>query len=172
MARRRKSKHPGWLVVATHYAGEFEARRELYNQGFEVELPLYRAPSRRSSDEGRGRPMPLFEGYVFVKQSDAWWRIRGTRGVSHLLMTCERPALLADDDLQFFVSISVDKNGYYVDPVMRMFQPGQTVSPVHGRFAGIAGQLCSLGNDGRTEILFRMMGREVRTREYRVSELA
>lgn len=157
-------------MVVTHQSGEFEARRELHNQGFEVELPMFR-PARVGAGEPR-RPRPLFEGYVFVRVTERWWSIRGTRGVSHLLMSCERPAVLADDELQFFLSISVDNHGYYVDPVMRAFKPGQHVSPASGRFAGIEGLLCELGTDGRTEILFRMLGREVRTREYRVTELA
>jgi hypothetical protein len=87
-------------------------------------------------------------------------------------MSCDKPAVLADEELQFFLSVSVDAMGYFVDPVMRMFKVGDTAVPRSGRFAGIAGKLTALNAHGRTEVLFKMLGREIRTEEYRVSELA
>jgi hypothetical protein len=85
---------------------------------------------------------------------------------------CEKPSILEDDTLQFFVRDSVDDLGYYVDPVMRLHHVGEHVSPRSGRFAGLEGELTALDADGRIEMLFRMMGREVRTREYQVADLA
>jgi transcriptional antiterminator RfaH len=170
VARKRKSiVKAGWLVASTHQDGEFEARRELAKQGYEVEMPMMKTPRNRL---GVSRAVPLFEGYVFVRETERWWSIRGTRGVAHLLMSCERPAVLADDELQFFLSVSVDDFGYYVDPVMKMFKRGDAAIPRSGRFAGLEGKLTELDRDGRTEMLFSLLGREVRTTEYRVSELA
>jgi transcription antitermination factor NusG len=155
-------------VVCTHQFGEFDARRELSKQSFEVEMPMMRLPRNRM---GVRRVVPLFEGYVFTRESDRWHAIRGTRGVSHVLMVSERPAVLADDELQFFLQ-SVDELGYYVDPVMKMFACGGIAVPRSGRFAGLEGTITALDTEGRAEILFKMLGREVRTKEYRVQELA
>jgi transcription antitermination factor NusG len=157
------------MVVQTHQYSEFDARRELSRQGYQVEMPMMRLPLNRQNVR---RVVPLFEGYVFVKETDRWWSIRGTRGCAQLLMTCERPSLIADDDLQFFLSGSVDHLGYYVDPVMKRFVIGEEASPRSGRFAGLFGKLTDMDADGRCELMFSMMGREVRTREYQVTELA
>lgn len=170
MARKRKSVvNPGWHVVSTWEQREFEAVAELTKAGFEAETPVMRLERNRM---GVRRTVPLFEGYVFCRVSEHYWRIRTCPGVAHVLMTCERPAVLADDVLQFFLNVSVDEQGYYVDPVMKMFKPGDICIPRSGRFAGLEGKLTELEASGRTEVLFSMLGREVRTREYRVSELA
>jgi len=157
-------------VASTHFEAEFEAKRELVKQGYDAQFPMMRDALRNRL--GVRKITPLFEGYVFVRADGAYWSIRGTHGVSQLLMICERPAILADDELQFFLSVSVDDLGYYVDPVMKMHKVGETAFPRSGRFAGIGGRLTELSSNGRTEMLFSMLGREVRTREYRVSELA
>jgi transcription antitermination factor NusG len=157
--------------VQTHFEREFEARRDLVAMGHEVSLPMFRAPSRLKSYEGRGKPTPLFEGYVFVKMSDTWHSAQHARGVSHVLMNCMRPSLIADDEMQFFTDVSVDRHGYYIDPVMKRHAVGDIVTPVRGRLAGIQVKLASLDADGRCSFLFSMMGREVRAKG-QVSELA
>jgi transcription antitermination factor NusG len=170
VARKRKTvAAPGWHVVSTWDGAEFEAVSELSKAGFEADTPVFRLEPNRL---GVRRTCPLFEGYVFCRVSDSSWRIRTLPGISHVLMSCERPAVLADDVLQFFMNVSVDEKGYYVDPVMRMFKLGDICIPRSGRFGGLEGKLTELQSCGRTEILFSMLGREVRTTEYRVSELA
>lgn len=168
---RRKRKSQGWIVVQTHYECEFLARKDLSLIGHEVALPLYRAPTRLKSYDGRGKPTPLFEGYVFVKMTSEWHSAQHARGVSHVLMNCMRPSLIADDVVQFFTDVSVDRNGYYVDPSMTRFAVGDIVTPVRGRLAGIPVMLESLDADGRCRFLFSMMGREVHAKG-QVTELA
>jgi len=150
-------------VVATHQCAEFEAKRELVKQDFEAEFPMIRTHSWSNVNRRvLQRVSPLFEGYVFVRECDRWWSIKSTRGVSHLLMTCERPAVLADDELQFFLSGAVDADGYYVDPVMRLFRVGQLATPRSGRFAGLNGKLTELDATGRCELLYSILGKELR----------
>lgn len=168
---RRKRKSPGWIVVQTHFGCEFEARRDLTALGHEVALPMFRAPSRLKSYEGRGRPSPLFEGYVFVKMSERWHSAQWARGVSHVLMNCMRPSLIADDEMRFFTDVSVDRHGYYVDPMMKRFAVGDIVTPARGRLAGIPVKLEALDAEGRCRFLFSMLGREVRAMG-QVTELA
>jgi hypothetical protein len=86
-------------------------------------------------------------------------------------MNCNRPSLIADDEMQFFTDVSVDEFGYYVDPVMAMHRIGDIVIPRSGRLKDIQVKLTELSADGRCEYLFSMMGREVRV-EGKVSELA
>jgi transcription antitermination factor NusG len=113
----------------------------------------------------------LFEGYVFVRETDRWWSIRGTRGVAQLLMGCEGPAVIADAELQFFLSGSVDELGYYVDPVMKRYAVGDAVTPKFGPWAGKLGKLSKLDGAGRCELLYSLLGRPV-TVTSQVRELA
>lgn len=165
---RRKQKPAGWMVVQTHQFSEFDARRALSHQGFEVAMPMMRLPRNRL---GVAKTVPLFEGYVFVRKCEDWWSIRGTRGVSHVLMSCDHPSLIADDEMRFFTDVSVDLHGYYTDSVMPILRVGELVVPRSGRLAGIQVRLTELSRDGRCEYLFSMMGREVRAKG-QVAELA
>lgn len=169
MARKRKARTPGWHIVSTWDDAEFEAVAKLSKLGFEAETPVFRMERNRL---GVRRTRPLFEGYVFARESNEFWKIRTIPVVTGVLMNCERPAVLADDVLQFFLNVSVDEHGYYVDPVSKLVKVGDICIPRSGRFAGLEGKLTSLDSAGRTEMLFSMLGREVRTKEYRVSELA
>lgn len=169
MARRRRTRRKGWLIAATHQFAEREARASLSKAGFEADYPEMKLPR---NSRGLSRTVPLFEGYVFVRETDDWWKIRSTRGVSSLLMQSERPAIIADAELCFFLNDSVDANGFYVDPVTLMRRVGDICVPRSGRFAGISGRLTSLSAGGRIEMLFMLLGREVRTNEYQVLDLA
>lgn len=169
MARRKTRKPIGsWMVVQTHQYCELEARRALAKQDFEVAMPLVRLPLNRL---GNRRVVPLFEGYAFVRETERWWSIRGTSGVSHVLMNCGRPSLIADDEIRFFTDVSVDDLGYYADPVMSLHRVGDLVVPRSGRLRGVQVRLSELSPDGRCAYLFSLMGREVRA-EGRVTELA
>lgn len=171
VARKRKSKSKvlGWFVLETHQFAEFDARRQLGRQGFEVELPMMLA--RLCNIHGERKRLPLFEGYIFVRECEDWWSINGTRGVSRVMMSCGRPAVVADADLQFFLSVSVDKLGYYVDPVEVVRRVGDRVSPRSGPWSGHYTELTSLDRDGRCELLYELLGRKVRV-VTQVSELA
>lgn len=156
------------MVVQTHQFMELEARTHLCRQGYEVAMPMMRLPRNRL---GLRRVVPLFEGYAFVRETSAWWAIRGTSGVSHVIMNCDRPSLIADDEIRFFTDVSVDELGYYADPVMSLHRVGDNVVPRSGRMRGVEVRLSELSADGRCEYLFSMMGREVRVKG-RVAELA
>lgn len=169
MARRKSRKVIGsWMVVQSHQHCELEARRELSRQEYEISMPMMRLPRNRL---GNRRVVPLFEGYVFVRECDDWRSIRNTRGVSHVLMNCGRPSLIADDEMRFFTDVSVDELGYYADPVMSLHRVGDVVVPRSGRLRGVSVRLSELSADGRCAYLFSMMGREIRA-EGRVAELA
>ena len=169
MARRKKRIAKGsWMVVQTHQYSEMDARRELSRQGYEVALPMMRLPANRV---GVSKIVALFEGYVFVREEEQWHSIRGTRGVSHVLVNDGHPSLIADDELSFFTDMSVDELGYYVDPVVSVRRVGDTVAPRSGRAKGFTVKLTELSADGRCEYMFSMMGREVRV-SGQVSELA
>jgi transcription antitermination factor NusG len=168
VARNRSRKVPGWFVARTRVRHELEAKKELRKQGYDATYPLMRMPL---TPDGVRKVVPVFDGYVFVRQCLTWWSIRGTRGIVQLMMNCERPAVLADDTLQIFLSGSVDNLGYYIDPLIKLFHVGEYAAPRFGTMAGSRGLISQLSGDGRCELLYMLMGREVRV-QTRVTALA
>jgi len=157
VSKNLKSAH--WFAAQTHYQREFEAKRELGNQGYDCYLPMFQLPRNRL---GVRAIRPLFEGYVFVRECDRWHSINGTRGVQRLLLNGERPSRILDEDVQFFVQCE-DEKGYYVDPSVRVRRPGDLVSPRSGRFAGIFGEFVRMTSESRCEVLYWMLGRALRS---------
>jgi transcription antitermination factor NusG len=146
-------------MVAEVWDGfELDARRSLRAADFQAEYPLTRLP-RTSS--GERRVIPLFPGYVFVRESESWRSIPAVRGIVRLIMNNGCPSLVRDVDVQFFMTGSVDELGYYVDPVMRLFRCGDPVRPRSGRFAGILGEFTRMMDSARCEVQFSMLGRVV-----------
>lgn len=158
MARKRKSKASDWLVAEVWEGFELDARRSLRLAGFHCDYPLARLP-RNSS--GERRVVPLFPGYVFVRECDAWKSIQTVRGIVRLILNNGCPSKIPDVDVQFFLTGSVDELGYYVDPVMRLFRHGDIVRPRSGRFAGVVGEFSRMMDNARCEVLFSMLGRVV-----------
>jgi transcription antitermination factor NusG len=147
-----------WYAVETHFQQEGRAKRELTQQGYVVEYPLVQ--TARDS-KGVRAVKPLFEGYVFVKESAQWRSINGTRGVKRLMMIDERtPGRVLDSDLQYFRDCE-DDFGYFRDPSVRVFRPGDCATPRSGRFAGLAGEFVKMTNRKRCELLYWMFGRAV-----------
>lgn len=157
MARRRK-KSRDWFVAQTWDSAELEARRNLRKLGFEAEYPLYRMDRNL---RGERRVSPLFPGYVFVRNCEAWSGIREARGVAGLVMNDGRPSRILDVDIQFFLTESVDECGYYVDPSVRVFRPGDIARPGSGRFAGIGGEFSRMVANARCELNYWIMGQKL-----------
>lgn len=155
---RRKRKSRDWFVAQTYDYAELETRKNLHAVGYEAEYPLTRLS--RNLD-GVRRVVSLFPSYVFVRESESWQGICSVRGVARLLMNEGCPSRVLDVDVQFFLSGSVDEFGYYVDPSVRVFRPGDAVSPKSGRFAGISGEFARRLGNARAEIEYVMFGRKV-----------
>src|ERR1043166_6531453 len=82
-----------WCVVHTQPHRELRAGVHLRNQGYRVFLPLHRNTVRHAR-QFRIALAPLFPRYLFVEilvGRDRWSCIRGTYGVSSLIMDGERP---------------------------------------------------------------------------------
>jgi transcription antitermination factor NusG len=152
------AKRKFWYVASTHYQQEGTAKRELSQQGYEADYPMMRFPRNR---EGIRRVGPLFEGYVFIRACPQWRSVNGTRGVQKLLLNGDTPSRILDEDLQFFLTGSVDDKGYYANPSVRIFRAGDSVSPRSGRFAGLTGEFMKMTKDAKAEILYWMFGRAI-----------
>jgi transcriptional antiterminator RfaH len=156
-----------WCVVYTQPHRELRATAHLKNQRFSVFLPLHRKTVRHGR-QFRAALAPLFPRYLFVEilvSRDQWSSIRGTYGVSHLIMDGDQPRAVPRGIVESLLRITDERGIVHLDETMR---PGQTVRITTGPFAGLIGELASLDADGRVQVLLNVLGKEVVARGKRV----
>jgi len=162
-------RDPGarWCVVYTNLHHELRASAHLRNQGFAVFSPLHRKTVRHAR-RFRTALSPLFPRYIFVSVTvdrDHWTSIRGTFGVSHLIMDGDRPRAVPPGIVESLVAVTDDRDVVHFDTTMR---PGQNVRITTGAFAGLVGELASLDSDGRVKVLLDVLGKQVVARGTKV----
>jgi transcriptional antiterminator RfaH len=111
---------------------------------------------------------PLFPRYLFVEiliGRDRWTSIRGTFGVSHLMMDGEIPRAVPPGVVEVLLDVSNEAGVVGLGPTLR---PGQLVRIANGPFAGLVGKLSSLDDNGRVRVLLDVLGKEVAVTAARV----
>jgi transcriptional antiterminator RfaH len=123
-------------------------------------LPLHRNTVRHAR-QFRVALAPLFPRYLFVEVTigrDRWSAIRGTFGVSHLIMDGDRPKAVPHGIVEALLAVTDDAGLVYLDATMR---PGQKVRITSGPFAGLVGKLAATDGNGRVKVLLDVLGTEV-----------
>ena len=149
-----------WCVAYTQPHRELRAKAHLRNQDFRVFLPLHRKTVRHAR-RFRAAMAPLFPRYLFVEIEigrDPWSRIRGTYGISHLIMDGDQPRAVPFGIVESLLAIADERDVVHLDSTL---QPGQTVRITTGAFAGLIGKLASLDADGRVQVLLDVLGKQV-----------
>src|SRR5439155_20208818 len=114
-----------WCVVHTQPHRELRASVHLKNQGYRVFLPLHRNTVRHAR-QFRIALAPPFPRYLFVEilvGRDRWSAIRGTYGVSNLIMDGERPRGVPNGVVEALLAVADHTGIVHLDGTMR---PGQT----------------------------------------------
>src|SRR5215212_6624408 len=109
-----------WCVVHTQPHRELRAGLHLKNQGFRAFLPLHRNTVRHAR-QFRVALAPLFPRYLFVEVTigrDRWSAIRGTYGVSHLLMDGDLPKAVPSGVVEALLAVSDDAGVVHLDATM------------------------------------------------------
>lgn len=167
---KRKTKSKDWFVVRSRWGDEFTAQRHLSRQGHEVYLPLMRLPRNRL---GVRRVCPLFEGYLFIRQTPQWRHVFSTRGVFDVMRTAETPLRAKDHEIQRIRALE-DELGYCStspeDWARRGRKPGDHASPRSGPWTGQLGRILEMDGRDRCVLLFSLLGRDVRV-NMRTSDL-
>ena len=130
------------------------------NQGFRAFAPLHRKTIRHAR-QFRASLAPLFPRYIFVEVNigrDQWSRVRGTYGVSTLIMDGDQPRAVPEGVVEALLRVADARGLVGLDPTM---QPGQTVRLTTGAFAGLVGKLAALDPDGRVKVLLDVLGKEI-----------
>src|SRR6476619_7225758 len=121
------SPSSGWYVVQTHSQAEAKASGHLQRQGFEIYLPKY-LKRRRHARRTETVIAPLFPRYLFVAvdmTSQRWLSIRSTIGVSSLVCTGDKPAVVHPAVIDALKSREV--NGLVALEQRPRFAPGDRV---------------------------------------------
>jgi transcription elongation factor/antiterminator RfaH len=149
-----------WCVVHSQPHRELRAAANLNAQGFRAFVPLHRKTIRHAR-QFRSVFAPLFPRYLFVHLGSAngrWTSIRGTYGVSHLIMDGDQPRSVPVGVVEELLDESDDRGVVNLESILT---PGDTVRITTGAFAGLVGTLASLDSSGRVKVLLDILGKDV-----------
>lgn len=145
-----------WYAVCTRHQHEKSAARILEYKQFEVFLPLYKA-RRRWQDRIKEISLPLFPGYVFVREGPTrWLQILTTAGVSSVVSCGGRPAAIPFSEIEAVRRIVESTLQIEPHPFLRC---GDWVRVKCGPIAGVEGILLRKKNVARLVLSVEMLGK-------------
>jgi len=145
-----------WYAVCTRHQHERVAARILADKAFEVFLPLYKA-RRRWQDRIKEISVPLFPGYLFVREGlDRWLQILNTTGVSSIVSCGGRPAAIPFSEIEAVRQIVESTLRLEPHPFLRS---GDWVRVKYGPIAGVEGILLRKKNTARLVLSVEMLGK-------------
>ena len=118
-----------WTVAVTWPHYERRVERAMTQHGFACYVPKYK---------NRERTRLLFPRYVFAGPFDEWRALREVHGVSRLLRTGDRPAMVPEECVQA-LRAREDREGFVQLPRRPRFKVGQRVRITLGAFTGLVG---------------------------------
>lgn len=152
-----------WTVAQTESQRESVAAKFLKERGYETYLPLI-ANTKENILRRRDSVVPLFPTYIFIRIENRWYSARWTPAVLRLLMVDERPAMVADKEVEK-IRKSEGRDGLVKlpKPPKQGHQKGDPVE-FYGAspFAGKLGIHDGMSGTERTQVLLNLMGRAVR----------
>ena len=144
-----------WYAVCTRHQHEKVATRILEHKGFEVFLPLYKA-RRRWQDRIKEISLPLFPGYLFVREEERCLPILTTPGVSSIVSCGGRPAAIPFSEIEGIRRIV--ESTLCVEP-HPFLKSGDWVRVKYGPIAGVEGILLRIKNIARLVLSVEMLGK-------------
>jgi len=159
-----------WYVYKAQAGRETLAEQHLVNQAFKVFSPKLKV-TRRTGGRLTDAIRPLFSGYGFVAfdgSARRWRSINGTRGVSYLICSSDRPLPVPADFMDGLIRLSGEGGVIAMNnaQLCERLKPGDTVELVSGPFAGQVGELVRMNASGRIRVLLSALngGLAVETR--------
>lgn len=147
---------PNWYALFTRHQHEKFVALALSNKNHEVFLPL--TPSvRRWQDRDKQLWLPLFPGYVFIREGlDRQLQILTTPGVLHIVGWGGRPAIVPQAQLDAVRRILASHIRAETHPYLRC---GDRVRVMTGPLLGLEGILTRKKGVDRLVISLEMLGR-------------
>src|SRR5260370_1690205 len=151
-----QDRNHNWYGVCTRHQHEKTAARILEYKDFEVFLPLYKI-RRRWKDRIKEISVPLFPGYVFIKEGlERWLPILSTPGVCNLVSCAGRPAAIPHSEIEGVRRIVESTLRVEPHPFLKC---GDWVRVVYGPIAGVEGILLRKKNMARLVLSVEMLGK-------------
>lgn len=135
------------------------AYENLVQQGYGCYFPKYRAVEKKRLLVKK----PLFPRYVFALIDKFWYSIRGTRGVSHLLMGDNGPSSVPTSIIES-LRAKEDKDGFIVltaKQTVEKFNKGSTVRATQGPLTGLELIYDGMLPHERVRVLADLLGKQV-----------
>jgi len=145
-----------WYALFTRHQHEKSVAIALSNKSHEVYLPLYRSV-RRWQDRAKALWLPLFPGYVFIREGmDRQLQILTTPGVIHIVKWGGRPAIVPPSQLNAIRQIIESCPSVETHPYL---QSGDRVRVKTGSLMGLEGILTRKKGVARLVVSMEMLGR-------------
>lgn len=145
-----------WYAVCTRHQHEKAAARILEYKEFEVFLPLYKA-RRRWKDRVKELSVPLFPGYLFIREGlERLLPILTTPGVCNIVSCGGRPAAIPHSEIEGVRRIVESTLRVEPHPFLRS---GDWVRVKYGPIAGVEGILLRQKNIARLVLSVEMLGK-------------
>ena len=149
-----------WYVFATEMRKEQFARQQLNKKSFEVFVPMI-SRSIRHARKTMLKRVPLFPGYGFIRcegRAIPMSVINTTPGVKYLLRNNERPAAVPKG---FISRLKLSADRFDVVSFDQQFKIGEKARFANGPFVELVGDISSIDNRGRVEILLELLSAKV-----------
>jgi len=144
-----------WGVGMCKSNSEFIAKYNLERQGFETYLPKFLSKNGKEI-----KIKILFPRYIFIKIELQWYSIKGTRGITKLLMRETTPAVVHDMIIENLKKRE-DSKGFIILPEPPKFQLGEKVRIVNSALYGYIGIYNGMRDHERARILIELLGQSV-----------
>lgn len=148
-----------WAIVLSKPNCEAIAIENLRRQGYGYYWPRF----RQLKPDKTFAVKPLFPRYLFVSFDKLWYSIRGTRGVSHVLLGNDGPALVRQAIIDELRSRE-DKKGFVQlskELPEDKFAKGQQVKTTEGPLLGLPLIYEGMSSHDRVKVLAEILGRKV-----------
>lgn len=145
-----------WVVARTKALRERWAAENVSRQGGTYYLPRLK-PGKLAAN----KPPPcLFPSYLFVQLRDdcQWQYLKGTFGVSGIVMQGSTPALLPDSEIDCIRRREDNEGLIRLPSAPNKFRPGEQVRVTDGAFSGFRGIYQEDGAQDRVTILLDYLG--------------
>ena len=155
MLLKERNLH-NWYAVCTRHQHEKVVARVLEYKGFETFLPLYKA-RRRWQDRVKEISVPLFSGYLFVREDlQRWLPILTTPGVTSIVSCGGQPAAIPFSEIEGVRQIVESTLRVEPHPFLKS---GDWVRVKYGPIAGVEGILLRKKNIARLVLSVEMLGK-------------
>jgi len=154
--RKANGEAPSWYALFTRHRHEKLVAISLSSKNFEIYLPLYRSV-RRWQDRAKQLSLPLFPGYVFVREGiDRQLQLLTTPGVIHIVGWGGRPASVPQGELDAVRQIVESNLTVEAHPFLEC---GDRVRVRMGPLARLEGILTRKKGLARLVVSMKMLGR-------------